>query len=154
MVRTNDLASSDDELPIDRKKGMKRKADGEAEGAAPRKHLFSYETLPPQLLNAYGRGRYSVMDLEELWSHLQKPQRSGAAYMTELVDPGDERRGVGINRWIGALVEYCQYQRMEQTKKENEKVLKPELCTKVYEEIDKVFDSLEVVYALPRRKKN
>ena len=153
MGRVNDLVSSDDDLPIDKKKGMKRKADGEGEGAAPRKHLFSYETLPPQLLNAYGRGRYSVMELEELWSHLQKPQRSGAAYMTELVDPGDERRGIGINRWLGALVEYCQYQRMEQTKKENEKVLKPELYTKVYEEIDKVLGSLEVVYAEKKKKR-
>ena len=40
-----------------------------------------------------------LVEYDELWGHFEKPEKTGAAYMTELCENSNERRGVGINRW-------------------------------------------------------
>ena len=99
-------------LPVLDPKGKKRKADG-----IQREYLKVFETLPPQLLNAYGQAAYTKQSDEEVWRQLCVPQKSGAKYMTELCSKELERRGIGINRFIHAVVEYIKYQETETTKK-------------------------------------
>ena len=71
--------------------------------------------------------------------------------MTELCDDSVERRSIGINRWACALRDFCKYQRREEVKKENKKVMQDDIRKKMYEEIDKVYDALD--YVCTERKK-
>ena len=65
-------------------------------------------TLPCQLLNVYGRASYVQLDEKSMWQHL--PLKTGAQYMTPSMEA--ERRGVGLNRYLQILVDFCQYQKM------------------------------------------
>ena len=47
-----------------------------------------------------------------MWQHLNRPLKTGARYMTELAASDAERRGVGLNRYLQILVDFCQYQTM------------------------------------------
>ena len=147
MGRLHDCASSDDRSSerINDKR-MKRK------GEEKRKYLKTFELLPVQLLNAYGRAKYHEMEYDELWTNFKQPLKSGAAYMTELCDDTSERRGIGINRWAVAMRDFCKYQRREDVKKQNRKMLKEVTCTNMYEEIDKVSEALDYVCAGPKKK--
>ena len=152
MVRANDAASSGDsgnEGANDRKV-LKRKGGGQ--GEEKRKYLKSWELLPAQLLNVYGRAAYQHMEYDELWANFKKPQKTGAAYMTELCDDTVERRSIGINRWACALRDFCKYQRREEVKKENKKVMQEDIRKKMYDEIDKVYDALDYVCAERKKK--
>ena len=95
---------------------LKRKAEGEGQ----RENLRVYETMPSQLLNAYGMAGFAKMDKEKVWEELNKPLKTGAKYMTELCSAEEERRGVGINRFLQVLVEYLKYQKTDQMRKQNE----------------------------------
>ena len=152
MGRVNDAASSDDSSNerANDKKVSKRK--GERQGEEKRKYLKSWELLPAQLLNVYGRAAYHTMEYDELWAQFKKPQKTGAAYMTELCDDTVERRSIGINRWACALRDFCKYQRREEVKKENKKVMQEDIRKKMYEEIDKVYDALDYVCAERKKK--
>ena len=77
----------------------KRKAEGQGQ----RENLRVYETMPAQLLNAYGAAGSARMEKERVWEELNKPSKTGAKYMT---GPCKERRGVGISRFGEDLVEY------------------------------------------------
>ena len=66
------------------------KGDGQpaAKGArqdsgGPRSYLKCFETLGPQMLNAYGEAKYAKMADEDIWKHMSKEQKSGAMWMTE-----------------------------------------------------------------------
>ena len=72
--------------------------------------------------------------------------------MTELCDDTVERRSIGINRWACALRDFCKYQRREEVKKENKKVMQEDIRKKMYEEIDKVYDALDYVCAERKKK--
>ena len=48
-----------------------------------------------------------LVEYDELWGHFEKLEKTGAAYMTELCDDSNERRGVGINRWACAMRDFC-----------------------------------------------
>jgi len=116
-----------------------------------REYLRVYETLPPQLLNAYGMAAYSKMPLEKVWDQLNKPQKTGAKYLTELCSSEVERRSVGINRFLQVLVEYLKYQKSDIIKKQNEFIMKPDVYDQVYKEIDYIYEA--AVYCLAGKKK-
>jgi len=80
------------------------------DGGKKRNWLRVYETPPVQMLNAYGEAKYTKMSDAAVWEQLNKPQKTGAKYMTELCVDEVERRGVGINRFLHAMLGYCEYQ--------------------------------------------
>jgi hypothetical protein len=125
---------------------LKRKAEGQGQ----REYLRVYETMPAQLLNAYGMAGFAKMDKEKVWEEINKPLKTGAKYMTELCSAEEERRGVGINRFLQVLVEYLKYQKTEGMRKQNEFILKEEIYTQLYKEIDLIFQAAE--YCLAGKK--
>jgi hypothetical protein len=112
----------------------KRKAPDQGD----REYLRVYETMPAQLLNAYGMAAYMTMDPEKVWGEMNKPLKTGAKYMTELCSAEAERRGVGINRFLQCLVEYCKYQKTEGMQKQNKFIIKEEIYSQLYKEIEAV----------------
>ena len=137
--------------PASEKRGYKRKgmvAD-EDEGAA-REYLKVFETLPATLLNVYGEAKYVKLADAEVWKNLCQPMKSGAKYMTELCSSDEERRGVGLNRWLHALLVFCKYQNTDVVKKQNKFLLQAKLTDELYTEIDKILPALE--YCLAPKK--
>jgi len=129
--------------------GAKRKAEDQGEQ---RQYLKVFETLGPQLLNAYGEAKFTKMEDKDVWEAFCKPLKSGAPYMTEFCDSKDERRGIGANRWIMSLLTFCKYQVSVVGKQHNNLILKPEVCKELYAEIEKVLPSLEYCLA-PKKNK-
>ena len=100
-----------------------------------RENLRVYETLPAQLLNAYGMAGFAQMEQEKVWEDMNKPLKTGAKYMTELCSADPKRRGVGINRFLQVLVEYLKYQKTDRMMKQNEFILKPEIYEQLYKDL-------------------
>ena len=119
-------------------------------GGTQRKWLKVFETPPVQMLNAYGEAKYAKMSDPSVWEQLSKPLKSGAEYMTELCSTDPERRGVGINRFLHALISYCEHQNDTEVRKRNGLVLEATKCKELYEEIDLILPSLK--YCLAPRK--
>ena len=92
-------------------------------GGSQRKWLKVFETPPVQMLNAYGEAKYAKMSDPAVWEQLSKPLKTGAEYMTELCSLEAERRGVGINRFLHALISYLEHQLDGDIRKRNEVVL-------------------------------
>ena len=129
----------------------KNKRDGVLDsGGSKRKWLKVFETPPVQMLNAYGEAKYAKMSDPSVWEQLSKPLKTGAEYMTELCSTDPERRGVGINRFLHALISYCEHQLDGDIRKRNEVVLEPTKCKELYTEIDDLLPSLK--YCLAPRK--
>ena len=129
----------------------KSKKDGVLDsGGSKRKWLKVFETPPVQMLNAYGEAKYAKMSDPSVWEHLSKPLKTGAEYMTELCSPEAERRGVGINRFLHAILSYRDYQLDSEIRKRNEFVLQEKIFKELYEEIEKIVPSLK--YCLAPRK--
>ena len=80
--------------------------DGEKDKGAKRTYLRVYETLPPQMLNAYGPGKFQKLSDRAVWTSMTEPLKSGAMYMSELCSKERERQGVGINRALHAFKVY------------------------------------------------
>ena len=72
-------------------KGSKRARIEDDEGSK-RPWLKVFETLPAQMLNAYGEAKYAKITDSQMWKHLGQPLKSGAMYMTEFCSPEIERR--------------------------------------------------------------
>ena len=70
--------------------------------------------------------------------------------MTELCSGEEERRGVGINRFLQVLVEYLKYQKTDGMIKQNNFILKEEIHTQLYREIEMIYPS--AVYCLAGKK--
>ena len=140
--------------------GGKRKPDGDAgdgvskklKGEEPgdREELRVYETMPSQMLSAYGMVAFAQMEHKKVWEDLNKPLKTGAMYMTEFCSKKEDRRCIAINRMLQPLVEYLKYQKMEGVKAQNEFILKPEIFTQLYAEINQVFDA--ATYCLAGKK--
>lgn len=129
-------------------KGMGKAAKRQKQDSGqPRFWLRVYETLPAQMLNAYGVAQYTKMGLKQVWSNLVKPLKTGAMFMTEYASEEDERRGIAANRWLLSLLTYCQYQKRVDIKKQNQYLLQDNQCTELYAEIDLVYPSLEFCLA-------
>ena len=73
---------------------------------------------------------------------MSEPLKSGAMYSTELASTSEERRGIGINRWLYALVAFCKYQEEEQIKKQNKFMLSNIVFQELYDEITEILPSL------------
>ena len=139
----------------------KRKADGDAgdgvskrpkgEDPGDREELRVYETMPAQMLNAYGMAGFAHMGHPKVWEDLNKPLKTGAKFMTEYCSNKTDRRCIAINRALQPLVEYLKYQRTDTMKLQNKFILKDELFTQVYAEIEAVFES--ATYCLAGKKK-
>ena len=48
-----------------------------------REELRVYETMPAQMLNAYGMAGFAQMGHQNVWEDLNKPLKTGAKYMSE-----------------------------------------------------------------------
>ena len=75
-----------------------------------REWLRVYETVPAQMLNAYGEAKHTKLSDAVVWEAMTRPLKSGAKYMTEYASADRERRGIAANRWLKALLDYCEYQ--------------------------------------------
>ena len=128
-------------------KGRKRMR--EEEGTA-REWLRVYETVPAQLLNAYGEARFARLPDSVVWDALCEPLKSGAHFMTEYASPDKERRGIALNRWLKALLDYIEYQEREQVKKTNKFIMKEKVYEEFYDELKRVKPA--VVYCLAPKK--
>jgi hypothetical protein len=114
--------------------------------------LKVFETLPAQMLNAYGPAKFAKMSDSDVWQHFSTPLKSGAMYMTELCSKEEERRGIGINRWLHAVKVFCEYQKEPGMQKANEALLVPTKCSGLYEEIARILPSLEYCLAPQKAK--
>ena len=137
------------EPPVD-SVSLKRKADEQGTREKTRENLRVYETMPAQLLNAYGMAAFSTMEKEKVWEEVNKPLKTGAKYMTELCSAEEERRGVGINRFLQVLVEYLKYQKTDGMIKQNKFILKDEIYAQLYKEIEMIYNA--AVYCLAGKK--
>ena len=118
--------------PVKTGEGVSAKRKAAEQGQ--RENLRVYETLPATLLNAYGMAGFTQMEPEKVWEDMNKPLKTGAKYMTELCSAENERRGVGINRFLQVLVEYLKYQKTDRMMKQNEFILKPEIYEQLYKD--------------------
>ena len=116
----------------------------------PRGWLRSFETLPSQLLNPYGRSGYVDMDTHKVWVQLKEPLNTGAKYMSELTSPEEERQGTGINRWLQVLITFLEYQMDPKIKEQNKVVMRDQLFEELYAEIDRILPSAR--YCLAQKK--
>ena len=127
--------------------GIKRSVDGVQKE---RVFLRAYETLPAQLLNVYGRASYVQVDEKRMWQHLNRPQKTGARYMMELAASDAERRGVGLNRYLQILVDFCQYQTMPEIKAQNQVIMKEAMYLQLNAEVDEMLPVFKALLA-PRK---
>jgi hypothetical protein len=113
------------------------------------------QTVPMQLLNSHGEAAYNKMSDVACWKNMVMPQNSAVAFMTEMSSLDNDRRGVGINRALSALVDYCKRQNKEEIKGRNKHILDDKIYKGLYAEIDKILPYLEYVCApkKPRQSK-
>ena len=104
--------------------GTKKVAD---DSGKKREYLKAFETLAPQLLNAYGPAKFPKLSDAQVWKHMSQPLKSGGPCMTELSMESAERRGVGFNRWLLSMKLFCEYQNDPDTKKLNKFLLQKKL---------------------------
>ena len=67
---------------------LKRKAPEEGQ----RENLRVYETMPSQMLNAYGMAAFSKMNQEKIWEEFNKPLKTGEVYDRTLQCRGGAQR--------------------------------------------------------------
>ena len=149
-------ASMDDFADLDAKPSGKGMAKGDtriSEAACGKKRpwLRVYETLPPQMLNAYGEAKYGKLSDAEVWKHFCQPLKSGGMYMTELFSKEDEWRGIGINRWLHAVNQYCKYQQEVKVKDSNKKIMQEDKYDQLYaEKYHNLFGPKESIHCVWR----
>ena len=114
--------------------------------------LKVFETLPSQLLNVYGPSKFAKLSDKQVWTEMQEPLKSGAAWMSEMCSKEPERRGVGINRFIHAMKTFCEYQNDPGVKAANKAVLNPTMYEEFYKEVDLILPSLQ--YCLAPKKQH
>ena len=115
-----------------------------------RNYLKIWETLPAQLLNAYGEATFNTLKDSQVWEGMTKPIRTGANWMTEYASADPERRGVAANRWLKALLDFMEYHQREERRKENAFLMKESTYKEFYEEIIRIMPS--VSYCLAPKK--
>jgi len=140
----------DDFASLTSKNGIDKDKKSKSDQGQKREWLKVFETLPPQMLNAYGPAKFAKLSDKSVWTALNEPQNSGAVYMTELCSLEAERRGIGINRMLHAVKLFCEYQKEPAVKVKNEALLLQSMCTEIYAEIDLILPSL--TYCLAPKK--
>ena len=121
-----------------------------AEEGQERVWLRVYETLPPQMLNAYGMAKHTRLTDATVWEAMTRPLKSGAKYMTEYASLDKERRGIAANRWLKSLLDFIEYQEKDSTRAQNKALLQEERYTALYAEIELVKPA--VAYCLAPKK--
>ena len=96
-------------LPLDGDGPLPAKVARQEPGG-PRAYLKCFETLGPQMLNAYGEAKYAKMADEDVWKHMSTDQKSGAMWMTEYAATDPELRGTATNRWLQVQIAFCKQQ--------------------------------------------
>ena len=120
------------------------------EAGGPRAYLKCFETLGPQMLNAYGEAKYAKMADEDVWKHMSTEQKSGAMWMTEYAATDPERRGTATNRWLQVQIAFCKQQQSVSQRQKNAFLMLPDKLACLYDEIDRILPSLE--YCLAPKK--
>ncbi len=120
------------------------------DAGGPRAYLKCFETLAPQMLNAYGEAKYAKMADEDVWKHMSTELKSGAMWMTEYAAIDPERRGTATNRWLQVQIAFCQQQKSASQRQKNAFVMLPDKLACLYDEIDRILPSLE--YCLAPKK--
>ncbi len=119
------------------------------EAGGPRAYL-KFETLAPQMLNAYGEAKYAKMADEDVWKHMSTELKCGAMWMTEYAAIDPERRGTATNRWLQVQIAFCQQQKSASQRQKNAFLMLPDKLACLYDEIDRILPSLE--YCLAPKK--
>ena len=140
---------ADDFGSLDSEPGKKRQRMQETHGEQ-RVYLKVYETLPCQLLNAYGMAKYPKLSDSAAWAAMCEPLKSGASFMTEYASPLAERRGIAVNRWLQCVLEFCQYQKTTEVQKQNTCIMQEKIRKELYVEIERILPALE--YCLAPKK--
>ena len=128
----------------------KRKRIGTESEGTERTYLRIYETLPCQLLNAYGMAKYPKLSDSAAWAGMCEPLKSGAMYMTEYASPEAERRGIAVNRFLQCVLEFCLYQKTAEVEKQNKSIMQEKIRKELYEEIERILPAIE--YCLAPKK--
>ena len=102
-------------------------------------------------MNAYGRGKWDEMPSHELWGLCNVAQKTGAIYATELCSDSEERRGVGINRWLQSQIQFAEYCKAEKTTLEI--CMKPDVVNKLFKEIDALLPAMKAIMAPKKEHK-
>ena len=95
------------------------------DSGGPRACLKCFETLAPQMLNAYGEAKYAKMADEDVWKHMSTELKSGAVWMTECAAIDPERRGTATNRWLQVQIAFCQQQKSVSQRQKNAFLMLP-----------------------------
>ena len=94
--------------------------------------------MPAQLLNAYGM----TMEPERAWEEFNMAEMmTGKKWITKLCSAEPEHRGVGINHFLQALVEYLKYQKTVSMQRQNRTMLKDDIYAQLYKEIETINES-------------
>ena len=99
------------------------------------------------MFNCYGQAKFVHLSHEQVWSQVVKPLKTGALWMTEMASTEEERRGTGLNRWLLALVSFCDFQLEETTVAMNKFLMKPEVLAMVTTEINEILPALKFILA-------
>ena len=70
--------------------------------------------------------------------------------MTEMRSAEDDRRGIGINRWLQVFVEYMKYQKLDEVKRRNAYMMKEGIYAEFYADIEDIYTAAE--YCLAGKK--
>ena len=132
------------QLPTVSKQSGKRRKCNEDE---PREFLRVWETAPARALNAVGPSAMPGLSDEQVWDENIKPQAGGAVFGTELASPKNERRGIGLNRWMKSEVEYIEFETTAERQRINEFMLSKDVCEGFYAEANRILPSLKYCLA-------
>ena len=117
-------------------------AKKKAEKGKKRAYMVIYENLPNTMMNMQGVAKYVKLTDPELWTMLCKPQKTGAIWHSEFCDPSAERRGIGMNRFLLAMKLFMEYQQEPAKRQGNDFLMRAELVSELYAEIDRVLPSI------------
>jgi hypothetical protein len=115
-----------------------------------REFLKVFETVPPQMLNAYGPAKFAKLSDKQVWTEMNEPLKSGAVWMSEMCSKEPERRGVGINRFIHAMKTFCEYQSDPAVQAANKAVMNSQMYEELYKEIALIMPTMQ--YCLAPKK--
>ena len=144
----NDFGSPDASVKGAGGKGIKRTLD-DMKGQD-RLWLRVYETAPAQMLNVYGEAKFGKLSDAAVWQQLCKPLKTGAMYATEFASTDPERRGIAANRWMHAVLVFCEYQMKKSVNEQNKFIMNEILYDELYAEITRIMPSLQ--YCLAPKK--
>jgi hypothetical protein len=110
-----------------------------------RETLHGHETAPVTLLCADGEAPWNRVDDLTFWENISQPSSSGTAWGTEYVSRSNAHRGVAANRWLKIQISFCKYQKTSDVKIQNQVMLEPSFNIALYNEIDFILPSLEMI---------